>query len=228
MICKKSIRQLGHLSWMFFTLSLCSIFLYQSASVIIAHYRGPQEVTPYSITWQLFTVALLPQSILFSALWPTFTEALARGDHAWVRRTFRATMMSTLLLNAAVSVGLLTGGRLFIGWWAGTAAVPALTMIALMSLWFLTNSIGGVVATFLNGAGQVRIQVLSAPPTALVSVVASLLLARSFGTNGILLAMVLAYTIGALTPATVVALRLVAGHLAGGKKALVPIREPTS
>jgi O-antigen/teichoic acid export membrane protein len=208
MICRQSLRQLGNLSWMFFVLSLSSIFLYQCVSVIISHYQGPAGVTPYSVTWRLFTTALLPQSIVFTALWPTFTEALARRDLAWVKRSFNATIKSTLLLNAAVSLGLILGGRFFIRHWAGPAAVPSLGLIVLMAFWFTANSVGGIVATLLNGAGQVRIQVLTAPPAALASVIASALMARAFGTNGVLLSMVLAYTLVALVPAAVVALRL--------------------
>jgi O-antigen/teichoic acid export membrane protein len=196
MISRQSIRQLVKLGWMFLTLSLCSIFLYQFASVIICHYSGPEAVTPYSITWRLFSLMLVPATIISTALWPTYTEALVRKDLGWVRRTFWATMKYTLILNGAVSFCLILGGKHFIRHWAGPAAVPNLVMLLLMSVWFTTNSVGGAIATLLNGAGRVGIQVLVAPPTALASLAGAVLAAPGFGPNGVLGAMVLAYTIG--------------------------------
>ncbi|MCX6922960.1 MAG: MATE family efflux transporter [Verrucomicrobia bacterium] len=221
MICRQSLRQLGNLSWMFFVLSLSSIFLYQCVSVIISHYQGPEEVIPYSVTWRLFATALLPQSIVFTALWPTITEALARRDRAWVKRTFSGAMKSTLLLNAAVSLGLILGGRFFIRHWAGPAAVPSLGLIILMAVWFTSNSVGGIIATLLNGAGHVRIQVIVAPPAALLSVLASALLAPKLGASGALLAMVLAYNGIALVPCLLRAFRLLNDSSARNEPALI-------
>ena len=54
---------------------------------IILRYYGGTEVTAYSISFKLFSAVNMVWSILTTPLWAAFTEAIAKRDTAWIRRT---------------------------------------------------------------------------------------------------------------------------------------------
>ena len=56
--------------------------VFSSDNLVVSHYLGAAEVTPYSVTWRLVGLAALLQSLIFPALWPAYAEAYARRDYA--------------------------------------------------------------------------------------------------------------------------------------------------
>ncbi len=83
----------------FFLIQVAAVVVFSSDNLVVSHYLGAAEVTPYSVTWRLVGMATLLQSLIFPALWPAYAEAYARHDYGWIRHTFSFTMKGTLALN---------------------------------------------------------------------------------------------------------------------------------
>src|SRR3974377_18017 len=122
-------RELLSSGWAFLLIQIAAIVVFSSDNIVVAHYLGASEVTPYSVTWRVVGLGTVLQALLFPALWPAYAEAQARGDATWIRRTFSGVMLGTLAANVAWAVLLVAFGRLAIRWWAGPAAVPPLSLI---------------------------------------------------------------------------------------------------
>ena len=121
--------------WSFLLIQVAAVVVFSSDNLVVSHYLGAAEVTPYSVTWRLVAFGAVLQSLLFPALWPAYAEAHARGDAAWIRRTYSLTMKGTLLLNVTLAAGILLFGQAVIRYWAGAAAVPSrLLLLAMLSL----------------------------------------------------------------------------------------------
>ena len=85
----------------FLLIQIAGAVVFSSDNVVVSHYLGAAQVTPYNVTWRFVGLAAMMQSLIFPALWPAYAEANARDDYGWVRRTFRFTMQATLALDLA-------------------------------------------------------------------------------------------------------------------------------
>jgi O-antigen/teichoic acid export membrane protein len=66
----------------FFVIQIAGLVVFNSDNLVIAHYLGPAQVTPYTVTWRLVSYAAALQTIILPALWPAYAEAFVRGDLA--------------------------------------------------------------------------------------------------------------------------------------------------
>ena len=125
-------RELLNSGSSFFFIQVAAVVVFSSDNIIVSHYLGAAEVTPYSVTWRLVGFAAVLQSLIFPALWPAYAEAYARRDYGWIRRTFSMIMRGTVVLNLCCVVLLLAFGRTLIRVWAGPAAVPTFLLLLAM------------------------------------------------------------------------------------------------
>lgn len=184
----------------FFIVQVNGILLFQTDNLIIAHFLGASAVTPYNVTWRLFTYAGLVTALFNSALWPAYTEAYVRKDGAWIRQMFRRSLRATLVLTTLLA-GLLVGiGEWFIHHWAGPEAVPPFAVIAWMGAWSVISAAMGACACLANATGHLRGQMLCGFLAALLNLALSVWLVQTAGLAGVIAATVIAYAVCVIMP----------------------------
>lgn len=177
----------------FFLIQLSAVVVFSSDNVIVSHYLGPTEVTPYSITWRLAGVAAILQSLIFPALWPAYTEAYARGDIQWIRKTFATTMRWIVVLNLLCAGALILLGRDFIHIWAGAAAVPRFSLLCAMAVWIVVNGFMSVESCLLAALNRTRGQAMLSVCAAVMNIALSLVLVHHIGALGVIGGTILSY-----------------------------------
>jgi O-antigen/teichoic acid export membrane protein len=207
-IRRESVRRLVGTGGMFFVVQIAAMLIMQTDNVIIAHYLGANQVTPYSVTWRLFSYATLLQVLIFPSLWPAYAEAFARKDRYWIQRTFRVHIVLGTLLTAVCVLPLVFYGQKIIAIWAGSEAVPPLALLVWMSSWSMIYASMTAVACILNGSGRVRGQMIYGMMTAIVNIVLSIALVVPYGITGIITATVIAYLVCNVLPASFEAVRV--------------------
>src|SRR5262249_5896009 len=55
--------------------------------IIISTHLGASAVTPYNLAQRLFNLFSVIQNAFMLPLWPAYSDAKAKGDFAWIRRT---------------------------------------------------------------------------------------------------------------------------------------------
>lgn len=186
---------------MFFAVQISSLLIFQTDNLIIAHYLGASQVTPYSVAWRLFSYAAILQMLIFPALWPAYAEAFARKDAVWIRRTFRINILFSVLSTLFLVLPLIFYGNFFIAIWASKDAVSSFALLLWMGSWSLISVSMNVVACVLNASGHLQGQMIYGVTTAIVNIVLSILLVRSFGITGVIAATVIAYMVCNVVPA---------------------------
>jgi len=197
-----------------FMMQIAGILVFDSDNLIIAHYLGPAEVAPYSITWQLVGYAGAAHAMLLPALWPAFSEAFVSGEIAWVRRTFRRIMVITMGLAVAAAAILAFLGRWIIGFWATPAAVPGETLMLLMCAWILISSFMNNTVTILLAKGAIRLQAWLALGVGVLNIPLSIWFVQHLGSAGAILGTILAYLIVLVVPQSILAWRVLYGRQA--------------
>ena len=194
------IKDLFSTSWKFLIIGAGWMINSQTDNLIIAHYLGASQVTPYSVAFQLFASATILQLLIMPSLWPAYTEAYARKDFVWIRQSFQLNFLLSFISTAVIVVLLIVFGLPIIRLWAGATAVPPFALLIWMGLWNLMLANLYSFGCLLNALGRLRTMMVSSTATAILNVFLSILLARRFGISGVTAATVIAFLVAAYLP----------------------------
>lgn len=178
---------------LFFVLQLTGLVVFNSDNLVIAHYLGAAEVTPYSVAWRLCGYASMFQAMLVPSLWPAFSEAYYRSDLSWIRRTYHRVMRGSLLAVGVAAVLIGFFGRFVIRVWAGPSAVPGGLLLWLMCFWVILLSYTVNQAMLLAATQRIQLQALSAVIAAAMNLALSIYFVQRVGAIGVLLGTTISY-----------------------------------
>lgn len=195
-----SLKKLMSLGGMFFLVQVAGLVLFQTDNLIIAHYLGAAAVTPYSVTWRLFNYTLIFQVLASPSYWPAYAEAFARGDQAWVRRSFRRNFNFTLGSAFVLTIPLMLYGRSIIRLWAGNAAVPSLDLLICMGIWSLIYGATISQSCVLASAGRLKGQTIYSMSAAAINLLLSIFLVQKIGLTGVIAGTIGAYITCVIVP----------------------------
>jgi O-antigen/teichoic acid export membrane protein len=210
----------------FFLIQVAAIVVFSSDNVVVSHYLGAAEVTPYSVTWRLVGFMAVVQSLLFPALWPAYAEAYAGRDYNWIRRTFALVMKATLALNLLCVAVLLLFGRTLIRLWAGPAAVPPFPLLVAMCLWSVISGFMTVESCLLAALNRTRIQAALSILAAALNLVLSLLWVRQIGSLGVIAGTIVSYVAVLVVPQTLIVRSVLRNQLA--EEPVASVRAPVA
>jgi len=188
----------------FFLIQIAGAVVFSSDNLVVSHYLGAAQVTPYNVTWRLVALVAVLQSIIFPALWPAYAEAYERRDYAWMRRAFRITLLGALALNFIGAVLFVTLGKTMIRWWAGEAAVPSTALLAAMALWAVISGFMTVESCLLAAVNRAREQGVLSMIAAAVNLGLSIVLVQRIGSVGVILGTILSYLLVLVIPQSMI------------------------
>lgn len=185
---------------LFFVLQLSGLIVFNSDNLVITHYLGASDVTPYSVAWRLTGYASMMQSLLVPALWPAFAEAYHRKDMTWIRTNYHRMMNASILAVGLTAIGIGLFGRQIIRVWAGPAAVPGATLLWSMCLWAIVVSITINQALLMAATQRIQLQAVTASLAAVTNLILSIVLVQRLGAIGVLIATLGSYIVFIIAP----------------------------
>jgi O-antigen/teichoic acid export membrane protein len=185
---------------LFLVLQVVSAAAFFSDNLVAAHVLGAASVTQYAVPRRMFDAVAMVVAMYVTPLWPAYGEAIARGDVTWVRRTLVRSLTLVTLLTLGCGAVLVALGRPILHLWAGPLVTPPLSLLTGFAVWTVLASAGSAVAAFLNGAGRLRFQVVTAVAMGVAALTLKIVLARSVGLSGIIWGTVAAYTACTVIP----------------------------
>ena len=189
--------------WSFLLIQAASLVVFSTDNIIVSHYLGAAEVTPYSVTWRVVRLGAVLQVLAFPALWPAYAEAQARGDVTWIRKTFAIAMRTTVALNVVWAVFLLVFGQFGIRLWAGPDAVPQYSLLFWMALWSVIAGFTTAQSCLLGALNYTRVQAVASALAAIVNLALSIVLVVRMGSVGVILGTVVSYLVVLVVPQSV-------------------------
>ncbi len=195
-----ALKRLTRVGGMFFVIQIAALVLFQTDNLIIAHYLGAAAVTPYSVTWRLFTYTMIFQLLAGPSYWPAYAEAFTRGDRTWVRRSFRMNLKITFISTALLGLPLVLLGRRIIEKWAGTAAVPSSSLLFWMGIWSVIYATTCAQSCILASSSRLRGQMIYSIAAAGVNIALSIIMVQKMGVTGAILGTIAAYLVCILVP----------------------------
>jgi O-antigen/teichoic acid export membrane protein len=199
----------------FFLIQIAGAVVFSSDNLVVSHYLGAAQVTPYSVTWRLTGFTAILQSLVFPALWPAYAEAYARRDFVWMRQAFRVALRATLALNVVCAAGLILFGKTAIRWWAGATAVPSSALLAAMALWAVISGFMTVESCLLAAVERTREQGILSVVAAAVNLALSVVLVQRIGAVGVIAGTILSYLLVLVVPQSLIVHSLMRRSLKG-------------
>jgi O-antigen/teichoic acid export membrane protein len=197
-------RALANASLQLFVLQIAALIVLQTDNIVIARVLGAEAVTPYSVTWRLFSYATLALTFTLPALWPAYAEAIARGDIAWIRHAFYRSTALNLIITSVITIVLIVAGQMLVRLWTGREeAVAPWWVFIWMGLWGVINVVTNSTATLMSGVGRLKGQMVYGTTTAIVNLILSILLAQRYGITGVIAATVIAYLVCNIIPSII-------------------------
>jgi O-antigen/teichoic acid export membrane protein len=171
-------REVASLGGKFFIVQVAAIVLFQTDNIIISRILGPEEVVNYQVVNRYFSIFLMLFTILISPLWSGMTDAYRRSDRSWVIFTIKRLMYLHGGLVLVVILAFLAS-PLVINYWIGKSIVTDYYLSFGWACFVILQSWNLIFTHFLNGVGEVRVQIV----TAIISIVINIPLSVYFATS---------------------------------------------
>lgn len=160
--------RIRHEGIMFFVMQLSAALAFSADLPLISALRDPAQAGVYAIVQRLFAVIPLSLSLIWAPLWPTYRHALATGHHDWVKQTLRRTTLMAVAIALAASSTILVGFNWITHFWIHRSVLATIPMLLGFSIWSVLEAMGTSLATLLNAASVMRLQMVIASTFAIL------------------------------------------------------------
>jgi O-antigen/teichoic acid export membrane protein len=195
-----TIRQIASTGVLFLILQVVVAVAYASDNLVIAQILGASAVPAYAVPEKLFSFVALALATVLTPLWPAYGEALARGDVAWVRRTFARSLALSGGMAAGLAMALVLAAPGLLSLWVGRSIAPPLLLLVGLAVWKTIEAGGNAMAMLLNGANVVRVQIVVAVGAGICALLLKIVLVGHIGVAGAVWATIIAYSVIAVVP----------------------------
>lgn len=192
------LQQLFGMGVKFFVLQLAGIVLFATSNLILSRLCGPEAVSPYQVSFRYFSIATMLFGIVIAPIWSATTDACVRGDYPWIRKCLQRARMLLVGLALLIALMAFVAPYVYPVWTLGKVAVsPALT--ALMAIYTLVIMYSLLYAHIIYGFGTLTVATTVTAIEAVLFVPVAIVLTKTMGVHGIVLALILMNVLCAVT-----------------------------
>lgn len=138
-------------------------------------------------------------SIVVTPFWSAYTDAHAKGDLVWIKKSINRLSQTWILIFAMVIVMLLASQDFYKFWVGNDLQIPILLSI-LMGIFAIISTWNNIFAAFLNGLGKIKLQIYYSLFGMIINIPLSVFFAKSMnlGSSGVILATCICLSFGAI------------------------------
>ena len=178
---------------LFFAMQLSMALAFSSDMSLISYLRGAEAVAGYAIAAKLFSVTSILLAAYSQSLWPAYSEALARGDALWIRKSLNKSLVAMPLVAIFFSSILIICWNPLTTLWLGSPYVVSGYLLAAFTAWVAVEAVGHAYSALFNGLNVVRFQLVLAVVFGAASFIGMWLAIGSFGPIGAIAARLFCY-----------------------------------
>ena len=173
----KSIMTIG---FQFFILQIITLIIFQTDNILIAQLFQPSDVTDFQVSYKYFSIIAFLFTLLLTPYWTAFTEAYYNKEYKWIQKTINA-LIKYWFLSIILLVLLLFCADFLIMLWVGNSVSVSFPLSLSICLYIVILNWNAIFATFLNGVGKIRLQIIYAIIMGIINIPLSFFLVNHFG-----------------------------------------------
>lgn len=192
---KRYLKSLLLVGVQFFCLQIAGIILFSFSNIFISHNFGPENVTPYNISYRYFSMITMLMGIISAPMWSASTDAYVRNDINWIKNSIVKIQRILLLMCCILFIMVLCSSFIYRIWVGSYTNIP-FSLSILMSCYVAVLMWSTSYSNFLNGMGKLKLQTLNTVIEALLFYPVCWIFSVFFGLNGVVIGMILINSIG--------------------------------
>ena len=178
----------------FFVSQIANLVVYQTAAFLISHYVDPAEAAAYNTAFTYFSVIVVFNTMMMMPLSAAVTDAYVKDDYEWMKGIIKRISKISMLLSFLSLVVLMISPVVF-HFWIGDKLEITWMLRLFMTVYFILNIWTTPYSSFISGVGKMNVAMLSAFIKIVVYIPVAILLVKTLGTSGIMLAIILVNTV---------------------------------
>ncbi len=190
LVSRRVAKALASTSSAMMLFQLAGLLINEAQVLIVAHRIDLLAVTDWSILMRVYALPITFIAMLDGPMVPAFREAYVRGDRSWLRSAFFRLVRLKMGLALAGVLLYVVFGDLIAALFAGRAVQLAASVWWSTGLLLFVGVWNGSFNDLLIATDRLWVLVAAVAANALVTIVLTITMARSFGLVGVLLATV--------------------------------------
>lgn len=186
---KEYLKEITGLGFKFFVVQIAAMVLFTTDNFIISKLFGPEEVVPYNIAFKYFSLVTMAYTIIITPYWSSFTEAYAKKDFAWIKKSVSNIQKIWLLIPICLIVMVFSADWFYQFWIGDKVKVPLILSMAMaFFVAFLTFNM--IYVFFINGIGKIKLQLIASLISMTINIPLSIYFGKylGWGSTGVILA----------------------------------------
>lgn len=183
------LKDIAGLGFKFFILQMATVVIFSTDNFIISKLFGPEEVVPYNIAFKYFSIMSIAYAIVITPYWSSFTEAYAKKDFEWIKKSVSTIQKIWFLVPVALFIMVLLSDWFYKFWVGDKVEVPLILSICI-AFNVAIRTLTMIYNYFINGVGKVHLHLIISVFTMLLNIPLSVVLAKylNLGLSGVVLA----------------------------------------
>lgn len=132
---------------------LSQLVAQQADQLMIGRILGAAAIADYAVPLRLFSQAQVLAIVVLAAQWPAYAHALGQGDHAWIRRHLRMTLLGATAVAALFCAALALTIEPALKLWLRADMRPEPLLVAGLAAMGVAATLGSVFVYFYFALG---------------------------------------------------------------------------
>lgn len=172
----------------FFYFQIAVIVFFSTTNFFIAHFSNQKNVAAYNVAYKYLYMINMIYSIFLMPFWSAVTDAYARKDYKWLKKSIRMLNIISFLMVLFLILALLISPWVYKIWIGNKLSIP-FSLSLVITLYLIQQVIISPFSTFINGFGKLKLGVYVTTIQLVFFVPLVFFLGNKFGAIGVILSM---------------------------------------
>lgn len=152
---KNLIKDLLILGGKFFIMQIAALIIFTTDNMIITQIYGPKDVTPYSITFKIFSLITIVHGVIMTPMWTAFTQAYHQKNKSWILKIVKKLrVLELFIIVGAIIIYFLF--PLFLKYWIKSEIYISNILKIGFAFYVIISTWNGIQSNVLNGFGRIE------------------------------------------------------------------------
>lgn len=175
-------------SFIYFTIQTSALILISSDGILIAHYLDFTHVTTYTLLYRMFSLCILPISLVVSPIFYSLNEAFARNDMAWIRKSSKKTLFLLIPISIIMGLILIFTSNTIISFWVKRDIIFPFDILLSFGWLVVVFNLNIFVANLSNTVRYFKTTFNIYPFACVITLFAKIIMVQYWGISGIVFA----------------------------------------
>lgn len=182
------LKNISSLGIKFFMIQIVCIAMFSSSNILITQCLGPEYVRSYDIVFKIFSFVTMIHGLICAPLWNAYTDAYVKKDFIWIRSIIKKMiyLMMPIILGCLILIWKIEWITNM--WIRNTDILIPQYLSIFMGLYVILSCWNNIWSYFLNGIGNINIQIYSSIISVLIMLPLSWYLMKEIGVSGMICA----------------------------------------